>query len=423
MPATNDNTQVGRRQVLTAPFAVAGFAVAISVVACDNGTTEREIVFSLSEEETWLRPPAPPDPGHGRILLTNAYDDTVSVVDLGSLGEGELVEIDRIPVGLIPVEREGPHHVAPLPDGSYYFVGISNNEPRSGSGPHGAHGNGTVDGRLLKVRSSDHVTVASIRVDRNVGDVRVTPDGKRALVSHFDLYELQTAIDPNADLRSRVVIVDTDTMERVAAIDTCPGAHSLAIAPDGGRAYVSCVDDHLALLELDDFSVTLVPVIESPGTALAPRCYPYGLTMTPSGDAVWVSCFLSKEFVRYDVESATMGPSSDVFLAGGGLFGGTTADGSELAVAHQEFDGVTLVDAAAHEVIATHLVPPAMCVKPHAVVYDDSETRLLVVCEGDHVNPGSLAVLDRVTGAVLQHLAVGTYPDDIAIIRPAAGPP
>jgi YVTN family beta-propeller protein len=135
-----------------------------------------ELAFDIPAEDAWARPPGlpPPAPGEGRIYVTNNLDDTVSVVDLDAALSGAPAVIGTVPVGLVPVEREGPHHCAAAPAGDFYFVGISNFVPGSGFGPHGVHGAGTADGHMLKVRADDHTLSASVRVDPNPGDVRLS---------------------------------------------------------------------------------------------------------------------------------------------------------------------------------------------------------------------------------------------------------
>ena len=59
--------------------------------------------------------------------------------------------LGELPVGDVPVELEGPHHLAASPDGKYIYYNLSNYVPGTGSGPHGSHGTGTVPGSLVKL--------------------------------------------------------------------------------------------------------------------------------------------------------------------------------------------------------------------------------------------------------------------------------
>src|SRR5436190_21936482 len=124
--------------------------------------------------------------GAGRLLVTNSIDDTISLFDLARLGQPDLAELARVPIGLSPVELEGPHHAVIDPSGQYYYVKISNVVPGAGGGPHGPRGTGLANGYILKYRASDNELVASQEVDRSPGDVAVSDDGKTLYVSHYD---------------------------------------------------------------------------------------------------------------------------------------------------------------------------------------------------------------------------------------------
>jgi len=80
----------------------------------------------------------------------------------------------------VPVELEGPHHIASATDGSALYFNLSNYVPGAGGGPHGAHGTGNVPGSLVRV---DPVTMqrrGEALVDRNPGDVILSADNKLA---------------------------------------------------------------------------------------------------------------------------------------------------------------------------------------------------------------------------------------------------
>lgn len=405
-----------RARILSGLAALAAPAV-FATPAC--APEEPELIFGLDDDAFWR------DDGaleaRRRVLVTNNYDDTVSVLDLDRAEQGELVVLATVPVGLVPVEREGPHHVAAHPDGTHYYVAISNFVPAAGSGPHGAHGTGTADGHVLKIRSSDDVTVASARVDRSPGDVRVSPDGRLLLVSHFDVLKVNEALRGEAeDFDSTLVVLDAATLETRASVPACPGMHGIAIAADSTRAYVSCMSDELVVVDLEAGAVAArLPVVEDPGDATAPVCFPYATTLSPDGGSVWVSCSSSGEVVRYDVASGEMDPAAVVRLNGPAMFGAFTADGATFVVPYQgdTSAGLAFVDPSVPEVREVKLLFPDICAAPHAVRFVDDERKMLLVCEGDHVGPGTLVVLDAATRDVLDHATLGRYPDDVALLE------
>ena len=136
----------------------------------------------MFDAPSWQHDPAPHGPLGGFIVTTNNGDDTLSVVDPAS---GTVIA--SRPVGFVPVELEGPHHLSASPDGSRLFFNLSNAVANSGSGPHGTHGTGTVPGLLVRMRTSDASVDASVQVDPNPGELALSPDGRRVFVTHYDL--------------------------------------------------------------------------------------------------------------------------------------------------------------------------------------------------------------------------------------------
>jgi hypothetical protein len=53
----------------------------------------------------------------------------------------------------------------------------------------------------------------------------------------------------------------------------------------------------------------------------------------------------------------------------------------------------------------------------HQVELTPDERHGLVVCEGDHVGPGTLHVVDLTENKVVKTVQVGLYPDSVAILR------
>lgn len=386
--------------------------------ACDQAAGEPDVVYGVPPDAVWAeREPLPAVVGP-LALVTNNYDDTVSYIDLGLEPPRELV---RLPVGLSPVEREGPHHLAVEPGGEVLWVGLSNYVPNSGSGPHGAHGTGVKSGYAQAISLLDGRELARVRVDRSPGDIRLTPDGRRVLLSHFDLLRI-TGAAPGADpseLDSRLAIIDTATRTRVALVPVCPAAHGISISADSRRAFVACWDDRVAWVDLtrDDFPSTSADVLPIPGTVAAPECQPYALTAAPRSGRVWVGCFESGELRGL---SDTTGEMSGevVDLGGAPLFGEELPDG-RLVMPAQGRDGLFFLSANG-AIEAVVRFTPEQCLMPHIVNLVGE--RLVLVCEGDRVGPGTLVVMD-LEGDVKHVLPLGRYPDDLAIVPANGGAP
>ena len=116
---------------------VLGWAGCVAGVgACFDPDHLPAMTFDVVATEAWqdgATRPTPAVAGEVRLVVTNNLDDTVSIVSWSALKRGgDGAEVARFPVGLVPLEREGPHHVDVVDDGRFAFVGISNVVPAGG---------------------------------------------------------------------------------------------------------------------------------------------------------------------------------------------------------------------------------------------------------------------------------------------------
>lgn len=395
--------------------------VALVLSGCPPEPLETpELVYGLDEH--WAQRSTYPGVGAGRIVVTNSFEDSVSLFDLSQVGQPVLPELARVPVGLLPPELEGLHHAALHPEGTAYFVGISNYAPGSGSGPHGAHGTGASPGHVLKLRARDNVMEAEARVDRNPGDLVLTADGKRVLVSHFDLLkvtEVQQAGGSVRDMDSRLVVLDGQTLARDFAVAACPAAHGIAVTQDGGRAFLACASDEVAVVDLAaaDHPVTRVPLRPGAGDPTASTHLPYALALSPDGLTLWTACLEGKDLHALDTATLTFDPARTVAMPGASYFPMFNAEGTRLYVPHQSPDGIAIVDAATGALLKD--LPAQGCVRPHAMRLAPDGVHALLVCEGNHREPGALVVLNLTTETITSNTAVGLYPDFVGVLRSA----
>jgi DNA-binding beta-propeller fold protein YncE len=424
---------------------VAGGAVVVVGVVVGGGgacTIDPQrlngVAFDVSAGDTWIdgAPRAQPAaPGEARLIVTNNLDDTVSVVSLERLLQGRAdAELSRFVVGQVPLEREGPHHVAVDKTGRVAFVGISNYVPGSGSGPHGVHGNGTAQGRALRIDLDTLTTTTTTRVDRNPGDIRLTPGDGHVLLTHFDLVPVNDAaalgIFEGPTLDARLAVLDPATLRRRALVPLCPAAHGMAVTTDARTVVSSCLSDEIAIVDLDAAlagdlaAVTRVTLLDQPGIAANPVCGPYAVTIGPLDQTAWVSCYRSGELVGVDVATRTR-TGEVVVLPGLAVFGDfadhPVVGGALLALAVQDTDGVAFViDDGQGRARLDRFVPLSrdVCPLPHTTHFVDDDRALLVVCEGNKRDAGSVIALDVESGAVLGRVEVGIFPDDLAIALP-----
>ncbi len=393
----------------------------LALGACTGTTGEQVPELDYSIDQPWPSGRELPPLGGGRIVITNSYDDTVSLLDLDSMGSANWGELARVPVGLNPVELEGPHHAAFSPRGDYYYVGLSYSVP-GGTGPHGSHGTGTQDGYALKLDARDNRLVGSVRVDRNPGDIIISSDGRTLFQTHFDIKKIEEVADrkgPVEEMDARLAIIDAETMTRKKMVTVCPAPHAVRLSPDETRAYVACFSDEVSVVRLDQegYPVTRIKVPNA-GTAISPRHEPYALTVSPTDGSVWVASLKSRVVHYLDPVSLTMQSERGVYLtAGAPMFGTFSADGRTLYQPYQRMEMVALIDAATSKVKGEIHLSPSGCVNVHQVELTPDGQHLLAVCEGDHVGPGTLHVVELATSSVVKTVRLGLFPDSVGILR------
>jgi DNA-binding beta-propeller fold protein YncE len=363
---------------------------------------------------------AMPDGGGPIGLVSENGSDTIAVVDLRGPET-----IGHYPVGLDPLANDGPHHLDVDPVGRAVFTALAYPPPLLSAGPHSGHGQSTLPGVVLRLSLDDMSLVRHQSVDANPGDIVLTPDRQRILVSHFNLTDLL----PGGGVRdSRLYVLNAADLAVVARVTVCPAAHGVVIAPDGRTAYVACnVSDEIAIVGLDrpDFPVERVPVGPGAGGGGASPTYgPYALTLAPDGSAVYVSDREGRDVRTFDVATHRFDPARTAMLRAAPLFGAIGPDGTTLVVPTQGPDGMFVLRRDTLQTVSARSFTRDECFLPHAIARGP-DGRYYVVCEGNHsaLQPtgGGLLVVDPAATppAVLGRAALGVYPDAIVFARGA----
>lgn len=131
-------------------------------------------------------------------------------------------------IGELPVEMEGPHGVQVTKDGKYLVM---------------TTGHGFPDGKIWMYELGPDTLVApGVLLGNFPATLDVTPDGKYALNSNFNLH--------GDMVPSSVSMVYLGSMTEVAHIVTCTMPHGSRITPDGKNHYSGCMMDD-QLVEID----------------------------------------------------------------------------------------------------------------------------------------------------------------------------
>lgn len=378
-----------------------------SAASCSSGDTG--VIY-----EPYTGPPAYPNrrvplprPAGYFAFVSNNGSDTVSVVDLPKNEVVASVNVGRDPVGI-----DGPHHLAVDRNG-FVFVALSYPAPSSLPGPHAAHASSVRPGYVIKLAPDDLHVVGEVQIEPNPGEIVLSGDGTKLVVSHFDLARAADTKLSDLEQRATLAIIDPASVSMDGSpppklVKVCRAPHGLSIAADGKRAFVACYgDDALGIVDLDSGEITLVP---------AGGKGPYSAVLSNTGRLVAIGNTESKETRFFDAESRAM-TATAVVSQGAPFFAGWSADDALLFIPTQSPDALVVANAATGRAMRQRVFD-ATCVKPHEAVLGRDGAFVYLVCEGDHRSPGTVLALDPSTLETRATLSVGVYPDRLAFSRP-----
>lgn len=416
--------------------AMAALLGAALLPACDGGT-RTEIAYARFDGQAYpdLRPQiAWP---HGMFGLTSDNgSDTLTALDLTNRKV-----LAQVPIGRDPVGVDGPHHLAIDVQNRFVYVALSYPAPAIAPGPHAGHGSSTRPGRLQKLDLDDLRVLGDVPIEPNPGDIVLSQDGKRLVLSHFDL---QRALSGKTLQERRAPLTVMAAAGVLAAkspepvlVPTCILPHGLALSPGAGdTAWVACYgEDVVAIVDVahPQQPVVRVPVGPAPGPPGAPIYGPYAAVASADGSLVALGQIESNDVRLLNTADRLM-DKRVLKTEGAAYFPQFSHDGKRLYVPVQAPDRLVVFDLTTSAPVASRTFDAATCRRPHEVQVqtDADKTKdiaLLVVCEGRHDEtdkqagaalpdlPGAVLILDPVTLATLATLPVGLYPDRLALAR------
>lgn len=343
--------------------------------------------------------------------VTNNASDSISVFDR----DGDAVI--TVPVDVDPDAHEAPHHLAVDGRSGRVFVALAfpPDPEKKKKDPHASHGGSADLGQLARLDLATLAVRETAEVDENPGDVILTHDRTRAIVTHFDMKRVMDVAARGAATPAtsfaHLAVFDTKTMKKIASRAVCAAPHGVATTKDDKTAFVACYGgDELAIVDLSSSTLptTRVPLGGAPGVPGVPRYGPYSATLTPDEKEVVVANLEGKDVRFFDREEKKF--TRTVTLDAKAFMPAFAPDGA-LLVPLQAPDGIARIEG--EKIAARTSYPKDVCALPHVVRFDASG-RAYLVCEGDHRGPGAVLEIDPQKLTVKRRWTVGAYPDGIA---------
>ncbi|MDP3277114.1 MAG: YncE family protein [Deltaproteobacteria bacterium] len=357
-------------------------------------------------------------------LTSDNGSDTMSVIALNGMRT-----VVVYPVGLDPLANDAPHHLAIDAQARRVFTAYAYPPPVLSPGPHGNHGVSTQLGVLVALSLDDLHVIAQADVESNPGDVLLTPDRQRVVVTHFELNRVLASETDSGVMPAResaITVHNAQTLQRVASARPCLTAHGGAISPDSRWLYLACNgSDSLAIVDLQSPTLQsrLVPVGPGASTVPSQRFGPYAVSLTRDGRTGYVSNLEGRDVREFRVsdDGATVqfDNTRAVRTNGAAYFADLSADERSLIVPTQNPDQLLLIDRATMTIRQARSVPATECRLPHQVKRSP-DNRTFVVCEGVHTalrsEPGALLQINPETLETLGRAATGVFPDAVDFV-------
>lgn len=349
-------------------------------------------------------------------LTSNNGSDSVTLLDLSRF---EVLASDQ--VGLDPVALDGPHHVAISRKLNSAFIALAYPAPAAAPGPHAAHGSSQRSGLVQQLTLDNLALGASAPIETNPGDIVVSEDGSRLVVSHFDLLRAASETETEQQRADLAVLDPLAITAPPTFIRTCIAPHGIALSrPRGELAFVACYgEDAIAIVNLDDPSAAVELVkIGATDNSGGPLYGPYAAILSNDGERVAVSNTESSDVRIFDVASHSFG-NTVIVTPGKPLFSAWNDADDRLYIPTQNPDALLIVDPATARVEHTRVFTSEECLLPHEAVFGTDPSTIFVVCEGDHQAPSVVLALAADSLETKASLPVGVYPDRLAIAREA----
>ncbi len=345
--------------------------------------------------------------------MTNNGSDSLSVLDR----DGDRVQ--TISVDVDPKAHEAPHHLAiDAASGAVYVALAFPAPPTASKDPHKAHGNGDDPGKLAWLDLSTLAVIATRDVDENPGDIVLTHDRTRLLVTHYDMkraMDVAMAGGNAGAMAATLQVWDAKTKTKLAERAVCVAPHGVAVTADDRTAMVACYgSDELAVVDLSSpgLPTARYPLGAQQGLPGVPHFGPYSATLSPDGARVVVASLEGADVRVFDRAKKAFLPERTMTL-GARVMMPDFLDGATLVAPLQGPDGVARLDVETGAVVARVPFGDTVCQNPHAA-RRAKDGRVYVVCEGDHKAPGAVVEIDPKSLAVKRRWVVGVYPDGIA---------
>lgn len=301
------------------------------------------------------------------VYVAAESDDLVSVLKFSG---NDITETDRISVGIVPTEIEGPHGISIDPKGEYWYLSL-------------AHGN--PNGSLVKYSTKNNEPISRVQLGLFPATMQISPKTGLLYIVNFNLHGLMKT--------STVSVVDPEYMVEITKIKTGIMPHGSRISPDGNYHYsVAMMSGELFEIDAVDLSVNRILSLDTKtehrNAMHHSKIKPTWVSPSPSGDELYIAGNGSNEILVVDVKEWEI---KQVLETGEGPYNIAVSPDGEYLIATLKNEGAISIWSLKDRKQVAKLKTTTKI--PHGVVISDDSKYAFVSVEGVGGEPGKVDVI------------------------------
>ena len=321
------------------------------------------------------------------VYVTAESEDEVAVVRFDGR---EAVTVKRIPVGVWPVEIEGPHGITVSPDGEYWYLSMAHGFPY---------------GHVYKYKTGTDEPIGRVELDLFPATMQISPATGLLYVVNFNLH--------GDHVPSSVSIVDPESLTEIDRVTTGVMPHGSRFSPDGMKHYsVAMMSDKLYEIDALTFEISRTLNLNKEGEgshhemgdmkggmkhSMKPVSKPTWVYPHPNEPLVYVANNGANEVAEVDLDTWTV---TRRFPTDKGPYNlEVSPDGNILVVSYKSVGATGIWDLNSGKELAK--IPNSRKVT-HGVVISPDSRYAFVSVEGKGAQPGAVDIFDLKT---LRHVA------------------
>ncbi|MGH7601624.1 MAG: beta-propeller fold lactonase family protein, partial [bacterium] len=331
-----------------------------------------------------------------KVYVSNQGADLITVIST----EHNLVT-RLLPVGDVEGLLDVPHNLAIDPQHRFLYASL------------------ITTGEVWKFDTSTDSFVGKAQAGNSPANVAVNPDGTKAYVTNWDIF----------NSNGRVVrVIDTATLTTIKQINVGLAPHGISFSHDGKLIYVTnYFSDSISILRASDDQevarILLAPDVNPAGSSK--KYQPLQVALTPDDRFAYVSCYKTGEVRVIDTSTQSVIAAIQVgqspFLLEG------TPNGEHMFVANQESNDVSVIRIADNQIVAT--IESQSFANPHGVAFTPDGRYAYITNENlsgnynphhptEHGgNPGNVVVIDTQTFQVIKTIEVEADPTGVVVVE------